>query len=45
MLKNILKLKGVEEITKIEQKRINRGNVACKPDPCPEGYCCSSTLS
>ncbi|ESU24503.1 hypothetical protein FEDK69T_09510 [Flavobacterium enshiense DK69] len=42
MLKNILKLKGVEEITKLEQKNINRGSDVCKPNPCPEGFCCSA---
>ena len=34
MLKNILKLKGAQELTKVEQKSINGAGFRCKEEGC-----------
>lgn len=42
MLKNILKLDGVAELTKIEKRSV-KGGLACVNGVCPKpgNYCCS----
>jgi hypothetical protein len=40
MLKNILKLKGVQKLNVNEQKVINGGIHRCASEGCPTGYFC-----
>jgi hypothetical protein len=46
MLKNILNLDGAQQLSKIEQKTINGGKIACSAATnCGPNMCCSAPTS
>jgi hypothetical protein len=41
MLKNLLKLKGIQKLSKNERKTILGGIHRCASEGCPNGYVCT----